>query len=128
MLQLPSADTMHGPMGFIGLHTLPNMGHCSDLISPLRTSPHLHPLASTSTSGVSLRMSSWTLVASWSWNSGFRARALLGMTGKPLQERSTGSKVSHISFRAVGLPSGLTSLVYSFSTSCLPSLICLQSM
>ncbi len=119
---------MHGPMGFMGLQTLPNMGQSSDLITPLSTSPHLHPLASTSTSGVFARMSSWTFVASWSWNLGFSDRALFLITGNPLHALSTGSKVSSISFRAVGLPSGLTSLVYSFSTSYLPSFSCLQSM
>ncbi len=119
---------MQGPMGLMGLQALPNMGQSSDLMIPLRTSPHLHPLASTSTSGVFARMSSCTFVASWSWNLGFRASALFSITGNPLQALSTGSKVSSISFRAVGFPSGLTSLVYSFSTSCLPSFSCLHSM
>lgn len=119
---------MHGPSGFMGLHAFPNMGQSSDLIRPLRTSPHLQPLASASTVGVFFRISSWTLVASCAANLGLRVRALFGMIGKPLHARSTGSKVSFISFSAIGFPSGRTRRVYSFSTSALPSLICLQSM
>ncbi len=119
---------MHGPIGLVGLQALPNMGHSSDLISPRRTSPHLHPLASASTSGASARMSSWTFVASWASNSGLSASALFFITGNPRQARSTGVNVSSISLKAAGLPSGRTRRVYSFSTSCRPSLICLHSM
>ena len=126
--QFPSAETMHGPMGFMGLQTFPNMGHSSDLIMPLRTSPHLHPFASASTSGVFARMSSCTFVASWSANFGRSVSALFLMTGNPRHARSTGMNVSSISFSAAGLPSGRTRRVYSFSTSALPSLSCLQSM
>jgi hypothetical protein len=58
MLQFPSWDTMHGPIGALGLHALPNMGHSSDLINPLKTSPHLHPFGSSSAVGAFFRMSS----------------------------------------------------------------------
>ncbi|KUE74479.1 hypothetical protein AUQ37_00525 [Candidatus Methanomethylophilus sp. 1R26] len=128
MLQFPSADTMQGPIGEVGLHAFPNMGHCSESIRPRRTWPQLHPLGSSSTCGVLARMSSHTLVASYLANLGFRAIPDLGMTGNPRHLRSTGTKVSSMILRAFTLPSGFTSLVYSFSISALPSFSWRQSM